>query len=69
MAGGPRAIRRLEAISCGTVHAVPWVAIVRAGVLVGDDQITWATAMPAASDVTWAVADGYSVRARIAPKQ
>ena len=35
----------------------------------GDDQITWPTAMPAATDLACVVADGYSVNRRIAPKQ
>jgi len=40
-----------------------------AGVLAGDDQITWATAMSTATDLACTVADGYSVGAGIAPKQ
>jgi hypothetical protein len=40
-----------------------------AGVLAGDDQITWATAMSTATDLACVVADGYNVAAGIAPKQ
>src|SRR5262249_17475490 len=34
-----------------------------------DDQITWATATPVATDLACGAADGYSVSGWIAPKQ
>jgi hypothetical protein len=62
-------IRRLDATACDAIHAVSSVVIVEADAPNGDDQITWATAMPTAADVACVIADGYSVNRRIAPKQ
>jgi hypothetical protein len=68
-ADGPRAMRRPGATACDTIHAASSVAVVRPESLVGDDQITWATAMRTATNVACVIADGYSVNRQIAPKQ
>jgi hypothetical protein len=69
VADGPRMIRR-QGSHCLRYSACRVLGGDRgASVADGDDQITWATAMRTATDLACVVADGYSVGARIAPKQ